>query len=138
MSEVLIGSAIEPQIAIHVGAEQTGGCLALVELEGGRGVATPRHRHHWDDETLYVVTGQLRVLSGGDWHEVGAGAAVVLPRGLENTFVVVSERARMLVVLTPAGSEGFYRELAVGMTLERQVATAARYGCEITGPPALC
>jgi quercetin dioxygenase-like cupin family protein len=120
-----------------VAAEETGGRLALVEFEGVRGATAPRHRHHWEDETLFVVTGQLRVFLGRDWHEVGAGAAIVLPRGIEHTFVVATERARLLIALTPAGFENFYRELAIGMSLERQVVTAARYGCEITGPAPL-
>jgi hypothetical protein len=46
----------------------------------------------------------------------------------------------VLVTYAPAGFEGFYRELPEGFgagkgeSLERCVATAARYGCEITGP----
>jgi hypothetical protein len=60
-----------------------------------------------------------------------------LPR-VEHAHVVATELARMLVFVVPAGFEGFYREVgALGaspLDVERLVATAARYGCEITGP----
>jgi hypothetical protein len=61
-----------------------------------------------------------------------------LPRGVEHAHVVATELARMLVFVVPAGLEGFYREVgALGASppdVERLVAMAARYGCEITGP----
>ncbi len=64
-----------------------------------------------------------------------------LPKGSEHTFSVKSEQARLLVMLVPAGLEGYYQELGVPtgqpeeeVSVERQVATAARYGVEITGP----
>jgi hypothetical protein len=61
-----------------------------------------------------------------------------LPRGVEHAHVVATELARMLVFVVPAEFEGFYREVgALGASppdAARLVATAARYGCEITGP----
>ncbi len=67
-----------------------------------------------------------------------AGAAVVLPRGKEHSFVVLSETARVLTVMAPAGFEAWYGEAGPAVPwsgeLEQVVAAAARYGCEITGP----
>jgi hypothetical protein len=72
---------------------------------------------------------------------VPAGGAILLPRGAEHAVVAVTPEARVLTILTPAGFEGFHREWAAtaagaaSPSLERLVALAARYGCEITGPP---
>ena len=112
------------------------GRFALLELVVARGAEPPRHRHHWEDEVFYVLAGALRVWVGGRWIAAPAGAAVFLPRGDEHAFVVTTPLARVLVALTPAGFEGCYRELGgpAAPPLERLVATAARYGCEITGP----
>jgi hypothetical protein len=75
-----------------------------------------------------------------------AGSCLRLPRGGEHTCRVETEEARLLVFLLPAGLDGGYRELgqltvdpdgAPGQgsdRVERLVATAARYGVEITGP----
>ena len=121
--------------AVLVGGEETGGRFALVETVEERGAEPPRHLHHWEDETLYVLEGALDVWAAGGWVEVPAGAAAFLARGVEHAFRVASARARVLVFLTPAGFEGFYREInATCSEVERLVATAARYGCEITGP----
>lgn len=125
----------EPRGATLVGGEETGGRFALVETVEKRGAELPRHLHHWEDETLYVLEGSLAVWVAGGWVEVPAGAAVFLARGVEHALCVSTQRARVLVFLTPAGFEGFYREMSgVGSEVERLVATAARYGCEITGP----
>ena len=61
-------------------------------------------------------------------------------------YRVESDEARLLIFLLPAGLEGCYRELGQlagepdggpgkgSDRVERLVATAARYGVEITGP----
>ena len=127
--------AHESRAAVLFGGEETGGRFALVETVEELGVSAPRHLHHWEDETLYVLEGSLDVWVAGGWVEVPAGAAVFLARGVEHAFRVETARARVLVFLTPAGFEGFYREInATCSEVERLVATAARYGCEITGP----
>ena len=128
-------------VAILVAGEASGGRVALVETVEVRGSEPPRHRHHWEDELLYVLEGTLHVCIGSESVTAPAGTAVLLPRGIDHAYAVVTESARVLTVLAPAGFEGLYRELgeeprAGGAELERLVATAARYGCEITGPPA--
>jgi quercetin dioxygenase-like cupin family protein len=126
-----------PDLSILVDGEASGGRLALLTLTVARGEEPPRHRHYWEDETLFVLAGALRVWLVGSSVDVPAGAAIFLPRGVEHGFMVTSMTARLLVTLTPAGFEGCYRELhgVVPLGLDRLVATAARYGCEITGPP---
>jgi hypothetical protein len=63
-----------------------------------------------------------------------------LPRGSQHRFSVESAEARLLVMLAPAGIEGWLRDLrlpdtpAEPNTIERLVSTAARYGVAITGP----
>ena len=128
------------RVAVLLGGEATGGRFALLETVAVRGAATPRHCHHWEDETLYVRDGELAVCLGNEWRRLAAGAALLLPRGVEHAVAAVTPVARVLTVLTPAGFEGLHRELgamvpAAGAGVERLVATAARYGCEISGPP---
>jgi hypothetical protein len=45
--------------------------------------------------------------------ELEPGAAAVVPMGTAHTFRVDSETARVLVLSTPAGIEGFVREAGV-------------------------
>ena len=130
-----VREAHETRVAVLVAGEETGDRFALIETVEEPGAEAPRHIHHREDEALYVLEGSLDVWIASRWVEVPAGAAVFLPRGVEHTFVVATEGARVLALVAPAGLEGFYREAdAARSEVERLVATAARYGCEITGP----
>ncbi len=127
----------EPRSAILVGGGETGGRFALVDMVEERGAELPRHLHHWEDETLYVLEGAIYAWVAGEWVEVPAGSALFLPRGVEHALCASTERARVLVFLAPSGFEGFYLEMVAAHPpdIERLVTAAARYGCEITGPP---
>ena len=128
--------------------EETGGQLALLRATVRRGREPPLHLHRREDETLCVLGGELTCYVGGEARPVPAGRCVYLPRGVEHGFVVESGEATILHLFTPAGYEGAIRELgavassntsAPGLAappdVERLVTVAARYGCEITGPP---
>ncbi len=123
--------------AILLGSAETAGRVALIETVVEPGSEPPCFRHYWEDKLLYVLAGALNVYVAGRWIEAPAGAAVWLPRGVEHTYVAAA-RTRVLAMFTPAGFEGFYRELDAPCPwvheIERVVATAARYGCELTGP----
>jgi len=125
---------------VLVGGERSGGRLALIECEGARGDAVPLHAHDNEDEVLYVLEGELTVLLVDEELSAPAGSALILPRGVEHSFVVESEGARVLVVFSPAGIEGFVEEMGRtvegdGYEIERLVGAAARYGVDFTGPP---
>ena len=118
--------------------EDTSGRLTLVEMVERKGAEPPCHRHTREDEIVYILDGLVSYYSDGEWLHCSAGTCVVLPRGCEHTVSIESEEARLLVILVRAGLEGYYREVGQqqmdGQAIERMVATAARYGMEITGP----
>ena len=84
----------------------------------------------------------MRYYADGAWLSCPEGTCVLLPRGSEHTFSVKSEQARLLVMLVPAGFEGYYREpenrdgasQAGTPGFERLVTVAARYGVEVAVP----
>ena len=129
-----------------VTASDTGGSLLLFEDEMRRGKRTPLHQHPQEEETLYVLAGELLVHVAGEEHRVGAGGCFMAPRGVPHAFLVVSETARVLAILTPGAAEAFYRdagEPSVGADdasrspdLARLRAAAERSpSIEILGPP---
>ena len=128
--------------SVLVAGEETAGRFALVETRERRDASPPCHVHAHEDEIVYVLEGHLVFAVGDETLDAPAGTCVVLPRGSEHTFRVETAEARLLVLITPAGLEGYYRELdqpdaraGVAPGVERMVATAARYGIAITGPP---
>jgi quercetin dioxygenase-like cupin family protein len=125
---------------VLVSGDRTEGRLAIVEAIEHGGATHPVHVHSREDELVYVLEGRVRFYLDGAWIERGSGETLLLPRGSEHSHAVVSA-ARLLVVLTPAGLEGYYRELGqpaagpcVYQDAERLVVVAARYGIDITGP----
>lgn len=132
----------ETLATLLVTGEETDGQFALVEVVERESAAHPLHVHSREDELVYVLKGHVRFYLDGVWIERGAGEGMLLPKGREHTYEAVSEGARLLVLLVPAGLDGYYRELSqradgpcVYQDAERLVVVAARYGVDITGPP---
>jgi quercetin dioxygenase-like cupin family protein len=135
-------------IRIRAGGGSTGGQLAVLEHAGPRGYSSPLHCHHADDETFFILDGDIRVEAGGHAFSAGPGTVAFLPLQLPHAFVVTSQQARFLTLHTPAGFDEF--TLAAGSAAEPPfgnppaglvfdpaalAAAAASYGIEILGPP---
>jgi hypothetical protein len=56
---------------LRLSGEQTGGAFALADNLARRGNASPVHVHDRDDETFFVLDGELRVLAGEDDYTAG-------------------------------------------------------------------
>jgi quercetin dioxygenase-like cupin family protein len=132
----------KPHTTIVVHGADTGGRVALLETVEVRGMEPPCHQHQWEDEVLYVVAGELAVCVGGTWTPAPRGTTVLIPRGAEHGYAVLSDTARIVTTFAPAGFEGFYQAADAGgvwaattpLAIERLLAKAAHYGCAITGP----
>jgi quercetin dioxygenase-like cupin family protein len=128
-------------------SEETGGGFGLVESTVAAGSSPPLHVHHGEDESFYVLEGELTFKAGDETFEVGPGSFVFLPRDLPHTFVVEGDTpARLLTLLTPGGSERMFVDggrtpehaglpPAGPPDVERLKRVAEQYGNEIVGPP---
>jgi mannose-6-phosphate isomerase-like protein (cupin superfamily) len=97
---------------VRVTSEASGGAFSLLE-EVPPLLDTPLHVHRDEDELFYVLEGQHVYRVGDEEYVVGPGGLVFAPRGIPHSQRrVVSGEGRQLVVLTPGGLEGFFRELA--------------------------
>jgi quercetin dioxygenase-like cupin family protein len=135
------------RMTIKVSGAQTGGGLAQLETSDPRGTATPWHVHHNEDETFYVLEGEVSLLVDREQIDLGAGDFAFAPRGMAHAYIVRSELARMLTTLTPAGLEEVFVALGVAVDGANQptdedmapinevVRRFGAYGCEIVGPP---
>jgi mannose-6-phosphate isomerase-like protein (cupin superfamily) len=92
----------------------TGTRFSLVEHPmPPRGLAAPLHRHNREDEYSFVLEGRMGALLGDDVVEAGPGDLVYKPRGQWHTFWNAGdEPARILEIISPAGFEQFFAELA--------------------------
>jgi quercetin dioxygenase-like cupin family protein len=124
--------------------EDTGGQFALMEQVARKGNAPPRHIHHREDETFYVVEGEMTFSVGDETIKATPGTMVFAPRDVAHSFTIDSEQVRILVMVAPAGAEGFFKACSVpapSMTLpppaetpyseiQKMMALAPTYGFE--------
>ena len=74
---------------------------------------TPRHSHAREDELFISLDGDHVIELGDEEHRIGPGESVFAPRGVPHAQRrVAAGEGRILVVVTPGGLEGFFRELA--------------------------
>lgn len=137
MGTVIKGEfGLNEAVRVLINGEETLGSLAMIEQRIGRETITPRHIHTHEDEIIYVLAGHLTFTVGDRAVDALAGSCVILPRNVEHSYQVISDEARLLVIVTPAGLEGYFREVGTPTPpeVERMVTIAARYGVTITGP----
>ena len=60
----------------------TGNQFALLENTSAGVSQTPVHIHADDDETVYMIEGEMEAVIGGQRHVIRAGETVFLPRGV--------------------------------------------------------
>jgi quercetin dioxygenase-like cupin family protein len=94
--------------------EESGGGFSLVEHPiPPRSLCAPLHRHDGVDEWSYVLEGRMGALLGDDVIHAEAGDLAFKPRDQWHTFWNAGDTpCRILEIISPAGFEHFFRELA--------------------------
>jgi quercetin dioxygenase-like cupin family protein len=128
--------------------EETGGAIFVSEISVAPGGGTPPHIHHREDEAFRLLEGTLTIQVGADTITASAGDFAFLPRGIAHSFKNTGDGyAKALVLITPAGLEGFFSEVfepavdrsaappaASKELIGRALAAAAGYGLELLPP----
>ncbi len=128
--------------------KDTHGQFALQEQVGRKGNVPPPHIHHREDETFYVMEGEMTFSIGTQTIKATPGTMVFAPRDVVHSFTIDSDQVRILVMNTPAGIEEFFKECSVpaqSMTLpppaevsyseiQKIMSLAPKYGFEIIPP----
>jgi mannose-6-phosphate isomerase-like protein (cupin superfamily) len=121
------------RIIIRATAESTGGAFSLFE-ELPPLVDTPMHVHARDDELFYSLAGEHVIQVGDREYPIGPGGMVFAPHGVPHSQRrVVPGEGRLLIMTTPGGFDGFFRELAAADSAgtlgpDAYAAASERYG----------
>ena len=90
---------------------ETDGQFCLFENRSDGASRTPIHVHADDDETIYMMEGEMQAIVGGETKIVGAGETLFLKRGVPHQLMNVSGAPMHYILLcTPSGFEGFVAE----------------------------
>jgi quercetin dioxygenase-like cupin family protein len=127
--------------------DDTDGRFALLRVHGIQGAELPAHYHLGEDQTIYLLHGEMTVYAGGEELHACPGDTVTIPRGLEHTVRNDTKEVTFRLQFSPAGFERYFHDMSgpaeyLGLPPNpappdhtRMVTTAARYGCVFTGPP---
>lgn len=120
-------------IVIKASGDSTGGSMSVFE-EVPPLADTPLHVHEHEDELFLPLEGEHVFQVGDAEHRAGPGSAVFAPRGVPHSQRrVVPGVGRTLIVTTPGGFDGFFRELAAAeragtLGPDAYAAASERYG----------
>ena len=128
---------------IKATSQDTGGQFCLVEVHENEG-EYPLHVHHNEDETFFVLEGEVDFEVGGKTIVAKPGTILFGPRGVPHRYTVRGGPARLMYLCTPGGFEELIRATSEpalerrtpkegeGMPdLETLPATVRRFGCEL-------
>ena len=90
--------------------KDTDNAFALIHCYFRKGFTPPAHFHQFEDESFYILEGEFDFHVGDKKYNATQGDFVVLPKGVPHQFKLVSDTAKALLLITPAGFEEFFRE----------------------------
>lgn len=95
---------------------QTAGQFCLFENKSGGNTRTPIHVHAQDDETVYIIEGELTAVTDGEPRRLTAGESMFLPRGVPHQLENMSGNpVRYILIGTPALFDRFLEEAGRGL-----------------------
>lgn len=120
----------------QVTSADSGGSLAMLEVEIPPRTLVKPHNHTREDEFTHVLAGTVGVRTGDQVVEAPTGASLVKPRGIPHAmWNADAEPARVLEILSPGGLEDYFEELAPALREHapppEYYALAERYGLTI-------
>lgn len=135
-------------MTVKASGAESGGAFSLIEVHYPPGFSPPVHLHHREDESFYVLEGEVSFACGDETWTARAGAFAVLPCGVAHGFTIGRDSpAKMLQMSSAPGLERFFRD--AGMPARDRTlpplgarpdpvllnAAAERYGIELPKPP---
>ena len=127
--------------------EETGGKYAMWEAIVPPGGGPPPHVHSREEESFYILEGEITFTVGNETIIATAGTFANMPVGSLHSFKNANDKtARMIISVAPAGLEKMFLEVGVPVKLgetppppskaeiEKLLTVAPSYGVEIKVP----
>jgi mannose-6-phosphate isomerase-like protein (cupin superfamily) len=129
-------------VRIKVSGADTGGAVAVLEVQTDPDFSTPLHVHHVENEWFYAIEGEYDVKVGDDIFHLKPGGSVYAPKLIPHAFSDVSEKGgKMMVVAQPAGhieafSVDLFKVISSGTHDEAAIkAVFLKHNMDVVGPP---
>jgi quercetin dioxygenase-like cupin family protein len=100
--------------SVCLSGQDTGGAYCLLEAGLAPGMGVPRHTHTREDESYFVLVGELEVIVGGKTFVLRPGDSLVAPRDIPHQLRNSGDvENHYLLIFWPSGFEGFLEATAV-------------------------
>ena len=128
-------------MSILLASGDTGNAFTLMHGFEIKGLEPPPHIHTREDESFYLLNGEINYTVGDEVFRAKRGNWVFLPRNIKHSFQVRTDEAEVLIHLSPGGFENYFiemsepaREMVIPPRpqgppdVKRIVETASKYG----------
>ena len=128
------------RVTLKIVGDDTGGAFAVLETVVPPQAGPPRHVHHRESETFYILEGEFEFEVDGAKSTASPGRMLFAPMGIPHQFRnTTAQPGKILIVCQPAGFENFIREFAtipvdVPPDPAQMAAIGAKYGIEFLPP----
>src|SRR5262250_2168058 len=100
--------------SVCLSGADTGGAYCLLEVGLAPGMGVPRHTHTREDESYFVLAGEMEVIIGGESFVLKPGDSLVAPRDIPHQLRNSGDgENHYLLIFWPSGFEGFLEATAV-------------------------
>lgn len=131
--------------SVLLDAAATDGQLTVGRFDVAKDEAPPFHMHTREDEVFMLIKGTALLWAGEEEMELAEGGIVYLPRNVPHGYRITSDRADLLMIATPGGIEGMFRQAGRdlstprpdGFEISKEALSAAAdaHGQIVVGPP---
>ena len=100
--------------SVCLSGADTGGTYCVLEVGLAPGMGVPRHTHTREDESYFVLAGELEVIVGSKTFVLKPGDSLVAPRDIPHQLRNSGDvENHYLLIFWPSGFEGFLEATAV-------------------------
>lgn len=128
-------------MSVLISSKATGGRYALLRATERRGLEPPPHTHTKEDEAFLILGGKVVYTVGNQTFNAKEGDVMFLPKNIQHSFKIQTEKLETLILLTPGGLENYFIEMSKPAEelqlppmpqgppdIKKLVVTASKYG----------
>ncbi|MDW8569966.1 cupin domain-containing protein [Staphylococcus shinii] len=118
------------KVTIIVSGEQTNGEYSLTHIIEPPKAGPPLHIHNDDDESFYILKGDVCFYIGDEIINASAGDYVFAPKGIPHRFLAGSEEAELIVRSTPANFDALVKEFGIPVLRDAKLSQVKEFSSE--------
>ena len=133
-------------MSILISSKDTNGAYSLIHGYEIKGLEPPPHVHTKEDESFYILDGEINYTVDEEVFNARRGDWIFLPRNVQHSFQVQSDQAEVIIQLSPGGFEEYFKEMSDPAKaliipprpqgppdVKRIIETASKYGVKFPG-----